>query len=116
MSFNEAAYDALYERVDAFMKRVNPCKIKGDTCHNARHGDGDNFCCDGCSHLGTRGCLAIKPLTCRVWLCQAAMNSMPIADSVDYVLLYDEVHSSGFFMHRASKDEVKTSLNSEATR
>jgi hypothetical protein len=105
-AFSESAYDALWNKVDAFMLRVKPCAIKNNTCLNHRLGNNDNFCCAGCEHLGIKGCEADKPLTCRVWLCQVATNNLSESEREEYFKLYDEVFASGFFSHRSSKNEV----------
>jgi len=109
--FSEASYDALWSKVDAFMLRVKPCAIENNTCLNHRLGDGDNFCCAGCEHLGIKGCEADKPLTCRAWLCQVATNNLSESEREEYFKLYDEVFASEFFSHRSSKDQVMYNMN-----
>jgi hypothetical protein len=113
-SFNELKFEQLWSVVDQFMLRINPCDIVDGTCLNAREGDGDNFCCGSCEHLNEKGCGTTKPLTCRVWLCQTAVDNLPLEEVDNYFKLYDSVCTSGFFQHRASKDQLKTLCVSSA--
>lgn len=74
-------YNNLWKKADNFVKKVNPCKIENGKCLRAQKG-GRNFCCGEycgmsvCPHLGESGCQAKKPLGCRLWLCEDAIEDL----------------------------------------
>ena len=82
-TFPSKDYKNLYHKVDVWLKKVNPCKIKNGQCLRGRSG-GRNFCCGSensngegaCSHCTSTGCNAKQPLACRLWLCQYAMSEL----------------------------------------
>ncbi len=66
-------YDALFEQASALLRDHNPCQIHtndaGETLCAGHSPSG--WCCEGCEHLTPAGCgVDVKPLACRVWLCQ----------------------------------------------
>lgn len=111
--FDRAKYERLWLDADTFMRAADPCKAVDGQCLNARVGDGENFCCLGCRHIEANGCVAEKPLTCRVWICQAALNNLTDAQITEYFKLYDAVAASGFFMHRADINQVEQQFTLE---
>lgn len=106
MSFNGAAYDALWGRVDKFIIRVNPCKVEAGRCFRSRCG-GDNFCCSGCEHLGPAGCTADKPLACRQWLCDEALGTLTESECEELDQLNEDMHLADFFCVRGTKQDVQ---------
>ena len=50
------------------MNYHDPCDWNGGTCVRMRSVEGDKGCCEGCEHLGPKGC-AVKSLYCKLWLC-----------------------------------------------
>ena len=74
-------YDKLYKKIDDFIKKVNPCKVVDGKCLRAQLG-GNNFCCgkycqiEPCKHLTRNGCGAEKPIACRLFLCQDAIDNL----------------------------------------
>jgi hypothetical protein len=65
-------YDAIYKEVDKLIKQYNPCGLKDGTCFKFRKKEDpshhDNFCCNGCEHLGPNGC-TVKALACKLSFC-----------------------------------------------
>lgn len=115
-TFPNKAYKNLYHKVDAWLKKVNPCKIKNGQCVRGRSG-GRNFCCGAensngegaCSYCTSTGCNAKQPLACRLWLCQFAMKELTINQKKQ---LEDFKKAAGNFgndvlMFRASKEKAK---------
>lgn len=72
---NNKQYKTLYHTVDAFIKKVNPCKIECGKCQRGKDG-GKNFCCSGCRYLTEHGCGADRPIACRAFLCETAKNNL----------------------------------------
>ena len=56
------AYLELYERMNKFLKKYNPCKIENGSCLCGQ------CCCGGCPHLTENGC-STKSLQCKLYLC-----------------------------------------------
>ena len=115
-TFPSKDYKNLYHKVDVWLKKVNPCKIKNGQCLRGRSG-GRNFCCGsensngegGCSHCTSTGCNAKQPLACRLWLCQYAMSELTPNQKKQ---LEDFKKAAGNFgnevlMFRASKEIAK---------
>ena len=115
-TFTNKAYKNLYHKVDVWLKKVNPCKIKNGQCIRGRSG-GRNFCCGAetsngegaCSHCTSTGCNAKQPLACRLWLCQYAMSELTPNQKKQ---LEDFKKAAGNFgndvlMFRASKEKAK---------
>ena len=115
-TFPSKDYKNLYHKVDVWLKKVNPCKIKNGQCLRGRSG-GRNFCCGSensngegaCSHCTSTGCNAKQPLACRLWLCQYAMSELTPNQKKQ---LEDFKKAAGNFgnevlMFRASKEKVK---------
>ena len=115
-TFPSKDYKNLYHKVDVWLKKVNPCKIKNGQCLRGRSG-GRNFCCGSensngegiCSHCTSTGCNAKQPLACRLWLCQYAMSELTPNQKKQ---LEDFKKAAGNFgnevlMFRASKEIAK---------
>ena len=115
-TFPSKGYKNLYHKVDVWLKKVNPCKIKNGQCLRGRSG-GRNFCCGSensngegvCSHCTSTGCNAKQPLACRLWLCQYAMSELTPSQKKQ---LEDFKKAAGNFgnevlMFRASKEIAK---------
>lgn len=115
-TFPSKDYKNLYHKVDVWLKKINPCKIKNGQCLRGRSG-GRNFCCGSensngegvCSHCTSTGCNAKQPLACRLWLCQYAMSELTPNQKKQ---LEDFKKAAGKFgnevlMFRASKEKVK---------
>ena len=115
-TFPSKDYKNLYHKVDVWLKKVNPCKIKNGQCLRGRSG-GRNFCCGSensngegaCSHCTSTGCNAKQPLACRLWLCQYAMSELTPSQKKQ---LEDFKKAAGNFgnevlMFRASKEIAK---------
>ena len=115
-TFPSKDYKSLYHKVDVWLKKVNPCKIKNGQCLRGRSG-GRNFCCGSensngegaCSHCTSTGCNAKQPLACRLWLCQYAMSELTPNQKKQ---LEDFKKAAGNFgnevlMFRASKEIAK---------
>lgn len=99
-------YDKLYKRAELFIKKYNPCKIVNGRCARAQR-CGQNFCCDGCQHLTSKGC-SIKSLTCKVWF-HCGYANYKVLMFKEYKEL--ERDSSLFFCHRGTKeDSIKKAL------
>ena len=105
-------YDKLYDKVDAFMVKTNPCKVENGKCIRGRNG-GRNFCCDvygempKCKHLSKDGCKANKPLACRLWLCGDARENL--TPDEDLELYHLEQDFSDLFIMAGSPDYVRKS-------
>ena len=115
-TFPSKDYKNLYHKVDVWLNKVNPCKIKNGQCLRGRSG-GRNFCCGSensngegaCSHCTSTGCNAKQPLACRLWLCQYAMSELTPNQKKQ---LEDFKKAAGNFgnevlMFRASKEIAK---------
>lgn len=115
-TFPSKDYKNLYHKVDVWLKKVNPCKIKNGQCLRGRSG-GRNFCCGSensngegaCSHCTSTGCNAKQPLACSLWLCQYAMSELTPNQKKQ---LEDFKKAAGNFgnevlMFRASKEIAK---------
>ena len=113
MNFEEE-YDSLYEKIDEFIKRVNPCQISNGTCYRGRKGH-DNFCCGKtptnpvCKYCNN-GCIANKPLYCRIWICDEAFENLNPKDKKECIYWESKVANflnkynlDGF---RKSKDDL----------
>jgi hypothetical protein len=99
----EIAYDKLYERADAFIKKYNPCKMTCSGCMRSR-----DFCCSGCKHLGEKGC-TIKALTCKTWFCGSVkLTKESYKELSEIIQLTNLLHFRGF---RFTKEQsIKQSL------
>jgi hypothetical protein len=102
----EVLYDALYEEVDLFMKKHNPCDIRDGKCTKGRKGY-NSFCCSWCPELSDNGCIADKPLACRIWLCSVPLDTMSKELKKEYDILRKKVDHSGFWGNRVSKHKEK---------
>ena len=69
-------YDSLCDQADEVLKKINPCQGSGSNC-TLKDG-GRSWCCAGCKHLGQDGCKT-KSLSCKLWLCGAAVEKFPLA-------------------------------------
>lgn len=114
--FPNKAYKNLYHKVDAWLKKVNPCKIKNGQCIRGRSG-GRNFCCGAensngegaCSHCTSTGCNAKQPLACRLWLCQFATKELT-PDQIKQLEAFKKAagnFGNEVLMFRASKEKAK---------
>ena len=61
-------HDLLYGAAEIAIGIFDPCQVKEGKCRRG------NFCCDGCKHLGLKGC-KVQALACKVWLCDEALTS-----------------------------------------
>lgn len=114
--FPNKAYKNLYHKVDAWLKKVNPCKIKNGQCLRGRNG-GRNFCCGAensngegaCSHCTSTGCNAKQPLACRLWLCYYATNELTPNQRKQLEAFKKVAGNFGneVLMFRASKEKAK---------
>ena len=110
----EKEYDELFNEVDDFIKNLNPCQIKDNTCFRGRTGK-QNFCCGktphySVCHYNNNGCQANKPLFCRIWLCDEAFfnlnhDNMKKCRELEFKVssFFNKYHLDGF---RKSKDEL----------
>ena len=115
-SFPNKAYKNFYHKVDVWLKKVNPCKIKNGQCVRGRSG-GRNFCCGAensngegaCSHCTSTGCNAKQPLACRLWLCQFAIKELTISQKKQLEAFKKAAGNFGndVLMFRASKEKAK---------
>lgn len=72
-------------------KEHNPCQIRGGTCLRGRVlGMKQNFCCQGCVHLGPNGCkLQQQPLGCTLFVCKTAIEANKQAADLLFGLYYE---------------------------
>lgn len=108
-------YDKLYQKIVDFMRDVNPCKIKNGICYRGKKG-GRNFCCKDCKHLTENGCSAKKPIACKLWLCQEAIDNMTKKQRKKYYEIENEYWhfkdtNHWYFDFRLSKEEFKKENN-----
>lgn len=82
----EEKFDFLHEEAEKILTKYQPCKIR-----HLKNGDvscigcGDKFtdnkinelCCGGCKFHTNKGCIAHKPLTCKLYLCDIAGLKFP---------------------------------------
>ena len=82
----EEKFDFLYEMAQEILAHYQPCKIKflknGANCIDCSkslyRSKPNVLCCDGCQyHTLSKGCMAEKPLTCKLWLCRTAAEKFP---------------------------------------
>jgi hypothetical protein len=86
----ERKFEELYAKAEEVLKRYNPCAIivvKGKVhCIDCGKKAKSIFfkpavqnllCCGGCKFHNDKGCTAEKPLTCKLWLCNTAMEQFP---------------------------------------
>jgi hypothetical protein len=91
-------YDAKWlEKADAFLAKHNPCRITpnpngGINCM-AGHG-----CCEGCNHLGARGC-TVQALACKLWLCDKAYTALPFLVKIELYELLNECDVTLWFRY-----------------
>lgn len=92
----DKTYSYLYEYIDIFTKKMNPCnisiiKIGGVdtlTCVKYPHGnDNGSLCCGtyegstdpifttNCKHCTSKGC-SVKSLSCKIYFCDAAWDNL----------------------------------------
>ena len=116
VQFDIDQYNNLWDKVDAFILRVNPCNVIDGKCLAYRKGKAENFCCSGCSHLTCTGCGARKPLSCRSWLCAAAIEALSDDDTKEYDDLWDAIYMSPFFGPRKSLDDLLANHKSRYTK
>jgi len=94
-----AIYDLLCQRAEMAIEKYDPCHIREGRCRR------DEFCCDGCRHLGQAGC-TVKALACRVWLCIEAENDPRNAQCKrilrEIAAVADQLKINGY---RCSKEE-----------
>ncbi len=87
--------------IDKIMANENPCNIKvvdgQATCR------GGVPCCEGCRHLGDKGC-KVKSVACKLWFCEHAVVSLPALVALGKV--YDQLEEplrfryDGFIIHQ----------------
>ena len=81
----EKKFDELYAKAEEILSKYKPCKItviKGKVhCVGCSGRNPPNeLCCGGCQFHTVKGCIADKPLTCKLWLCNTARNDFPECD------------------------------------
>jgi len=89
--FLESKFEELYQRAEVVLRKHNPCAI---TRHKGKvycagcpakqpewiYSGGvypNALCCGGCKFHTDKGCVAEKPLTCKLWLCATATRLFP---------------------------------------
>lgn len=79
----EQKFDFLYDCAVKVLSKYNPCKITFENtsvhCIGCGH-DGNKpntLCCKGCRFHTNKGCIAEKPLSCKLWLCETAKDKFP---------------------------------------
>lgn len=78
----ELYYD-IWEELDKFLLKTNPCQFDGNVCIDNRQPKGERYgshaekngCCQRCEHLSDVGC-KIKSLGCKAYLCLTARNRL----------------------------------------
>lgn len=69
----EDEYNAAYDIADKYVKKHNWCNIREENgvilCNNLNYSGKKGLCCEGCSHLGDKGC-TVKSLGCKVGYCE----------------------------------------------
>jgi len=121
------AHDKLYAALDAFLRRVNPCKIKDGEClYTRRYADimdgpkpkntnqfidRGTLCCTGCSlHKAGVGC-TVQALGCKKWLCNTAIDSLKPKDRNEWYVLTRRASRSNLPLVRLGKcDEVRVAM------
>ena len=67
------------------IKEFNPCEVSvnNGVCRclaaykNSDYAKPNELCCDDCQFHTNKGCVAEKPLTCKLWLCPIAEQKYP---------------------------------------
>lgn len=92
-------YDKLYDELDAFLKKHNPCKIRLEknrvTCVHTRKNGGtwpgtEKLCCEHCTKYWDNGC-TVKALGCKVYLCNKAERNLTDEAITDWHNLRERV-------------------------
>jgi len=82
----EKEFDKLYAKAEFILSKYQPCaisKVKGTIrCIDCMDGKKwmttpNLLCCGGCKFHTIKGCIAEKPLTCKLWLCGSAAVAFP---------------------------------------
>jgi hypothetical protein len=63
-------YDILLAIGQQILDYHNPCDWRYGKCRRMRSSKEDGGCCEGCKHLGLKGC-TVESLACRLWLCES---------------------------------------------
>jgi hypothetical protein len=126
----EKIFDELYDRVDSLIKRHNPCQVT--VTPNTRFVSGVDvrctsnrestikcgifdkgkrrsldLCCGGCEFHTPTGCVAEKPMACRMWLCYTIKNNPKNADLVNQLNnLESEARREDFYVIRGDKKMI----------
>ncbi len=61
-------------------------------------------CCQGCSHLGVKGC-SVQALACKLWVCDDAYEDLPFLAKVELYTLLTECDVTLFFRYDGFKIE-----------
>lgn len=95
-------YSHLVDQATFVLKVYNPCQIKGGFCRGNQVNK-NQMCCDGCQYHTPKGCIAVEPLACKLWLCRAAQQACPDAAQELERLKRDAWNNSVPMLFRGSK-------------
>lgn len=98
-TIDSVLYDIMYSRVKEIIKNRGIDKI----CTKCQlNGKG---CCEGCRHLGKKGC-TIKSLSCALWFCWKAAKRLRIKDLKVLINIEKIENEKNWHMTRGSKEDT----------
>jgi hypothetical protein len=115
-------FDELWDKANAIISAAKPCGIKsvnGEiTCRGCSfHKDfrqsvyyvaesPNILCCGGCKyHEPNKGCIAEKPLMCKLWLCHSASKFLKGDKSLQLAEIKSQASDLGLLCFRGNKEE-----------
>lgn len=113
----EEKFDFLYDCTEKVLSKYNPCKISflksGVNCIDCKAGfsNPNDLCCTGCRFHTDKGCVANKPLTCKLYLCRTATKKFP-----NCVKELNDIYACASFLRLLSfrgdkKDSIKSGFS-----
>jgi hypothetical protein len=90
-----AFYDELYKKAEAILEKYDPCGPCGSY---------KKYCCEFCDYLSRSGC-ATKSLSCKLYLCDAAIERSRQCFS-ELVPLIKEAYKYSLVGFQATKEDV----------
>jgi hypothetical protein len=98
-------YDILFRIGQQIFDHYNPCDWRNGKCRRMRLAKMvDKGCCEGCKHLGKKGC-TVRSLDCTLWLCESQSNEFKECVAELKILRLVADYCGVPCEHRKSKEE-----------